>query len=395
MTYALRQRRLDMDSQEQIVDPSHDTCVNQGLMPAFETNNIPIVLMCSNYYVPYLSVFLQSMAQQISPDYNYDIVVLEKEISTEHKCRLRAQVEGYSNISLRFYNPQQELGNVELYIASEVYAEEAYYRLLTPWILTAYDKAIVMDCDIIVRVDLAMLYRHPTGDSLVLGVRDIIYQGFLNGAVPDAYEYAVQELGMHDPYSYINTGVLLMNLKKWRDEYTKEKILQAATAKHYRIQEQDVLNVLFDGKAGFLKVNWNFYVPANPQLICALDMAPDGSQKEYEIAKKDPYLVHYAGVPKPWNDPEVPYADMWWDAARATTFYETLLKRMILYYTQEPNRDRDPRSGARKLADKLLPVGSKRRGFAKCILPKDSLRWRFCKQIYYVFRPQYRPKNGE
>lgn len=380
-----------MDSQEQITASSCSTCVNRSLIPAFESNNIPIVLMCSNYYVPYLGVFLQSLAQQTSPEYNYDLVVLEKEISADHKNRLKEMVGEYSNLSLRFYNPQHELGNVKLYISSEVYAEEAYYRLLAPWILEAYDKAIVMDCDIIVRSDLAELYLYPMKDNLVLGVQDIIYQGFLNGAVPDAYEYASHELGMHDPYSYINTGVLLMNLQKWREEYTREQILLAATSKNYRIQEQDVLNILFDGKAGFLKINWNFYVPANSQLLYALDMAPDLSKREYERAKENPYLVHYAGVPKPWNDPEIPYANLWWDVARGTPFYETSLKRMILYYTQERKCVQDPRSSARKLADKLLPVGSKRRRFAKFILPKGSLRWRFCKQIYYIFQPQYRP----
>lgn len=51
----------------------------------------------------------------------------------------------------------------------------------------------------------------------------------------------------------------------------------------------------------------------------------------------------------------------------------------------------DNRSFARKLADILLPHGTQRRVFAKKILPKGSLRWKFCKQIYYIFAPQYRP----
>lgn len=48
----------------------------------------------------------------------------------------------------------------------------------------------------------------------------------------------------------------------------------------------------------------------------------------------------------------------------------------------------DSRSGARKLADKLLPKGSHRREFAKIILPKGSRRWNFCKKIYRIFRKE-------
>ena len=380
-----------MDSQKQVIFSSDNTFTGQKLLPAFQTNNISIVLMCSNYYVPYLGVFLQSLLQKIALTYNYDIVVLEKEICSEYKLKLNNLVAKYTNVSLRFYNPEKELENVELYISSEVYAKEAYYRLLVPWILTAYDKALVMDCDIIVRRDPAELYLYATGNYLVLGVCDIIYQGFLNGAVPDAYEYATNELGLVDPFSYINTGVLLMSLQKWREKYTKEQILQVAAAKRYRIQEQDVLNILFENKAGFINISWNFYVPANTQLIYALSMAPDASVQQYNEAKMDPYLIHYAGVPKPWNDPEASYADIWWDVARDTPFYEILLKRMILYYIQKNQAPQDFRSGARKLADRILPKGSKRRKIAKLILPKGSIRWRICKQIYYVFQPKYRP----
>lgn len=43
----------------------------------------------------------------------------------------------------------------------------------------------------------------------------------------------------------------------------------------------------------------------------------------------------------------------------------------------------DNRSGVRKLADKLLPKGSRRRNLAKKILPKGSKRWEFCKMVYY------------
>ncbi len=382
-----------MNSQKRVIISSRNTFTEQDLRPAFQNNNIPIVLMCSNYYVPYLCVFLQSLFQKMSLTYNYDVVVLEKEICSEHKSKLKNLVAKYSNVSLRFFNPEKELENVELYIASEVYAKEAYYRLIVPWILTTYNKAIVMDCDIIVRKDPAELYLYDTGDRLVLGVCDIIYQGFLNGAVPDAYEYAVNELKLHDPFSYINTGVLLMNLQKWRDKYTKEQILQVATAKRYRIQEQDVLNILFENEAGFLNISWNFYVPSNTQLMYALSLAPDISLKQYNEAENDPYLVHYAGVPKPWNDPEASYADIWWNVARNTPFYEILLKRMVLYYIHKSSTPQDFRSGARKLADKLLPKGSKRREFAKLILPKGSRRWNFCKQIYFLIRPKYRPKK--
>lgn len=379
---------------------------NQPLLsPRFEKDNIPIVLMSSNLYVVYLYVFLQSLIEASSPQNNYDIIILEKEIQPENKKLLQTLQDGRKNISIRFFNPAKIVGKSHFYVSHAVYAEEAYYRMLTPWILSNYDKAIVMDCDIIVKRNLADLYSINTEGYLVAGVKDIVFQGILKGAVPGTYDYVIDEMKMKDPYEYINTGVLVMNLKKWRQTYTQDEIIKIASTKKFRIQEQDILNVLFEGKAKFLEVGWNYYVAVSDFIKGTLDFAPAKSVDAYECAGKNPYLIHYAGVPKPWNEPEVLHANDFWAVAKRTPVYEIILSRMMnaklgllhpaVYDLQLRAGIFDTRSGARKLADKLLPKGSRRREFAKKLLPKGSLGWRFCKQIYYVFRPKYRPVKVE
>lgn len=375
----------------------------EHLSPKFAANNIPIVLMSSNLYVAYLCVYLQSLMEASSQSNNYDIIILEKEISEENKKLLKSLAEGRQNISIRFYNPARVIGKSKFYIAHAVYAEEAYYRMLTPWILEKYEKAIVMDCDIIVKRDLADLYNTKIDGYLVAGVKDIVFQGILNGSVPGTYEYVLDEMKMKDPYEYVNTGVLVMNLKEWRKEYTQEAVIDIASSKKFRIQEQDILNVLFEGKMKALEVGWNYYVPVSDFLKSSLEFAPAASYQIYKEAGKNPYLIHYAGVPKPWNEPEVLLANEFWSTARRTPVYELLLGRMMdtkvgqlhpaVYDLQIRAGVFDNRTGIRKVADKLLPYGSRRRKFAKMLLPRDSLRWRFCKQILYIFRPNYRPKK--
>ena len=51
----------------------------------------------------------------------------------------------------------------------------------------------------------------------------------------------------------------------------------------------------------------------------------------YEKAKLSPYIIHYAAVPKPWNEPNVEFGDQWWHYARKTSFYESFLKSMSEY----------------------------------------------------------------
>ena len=54
----------------------------------------------------------------------------------------------------------------------------------------------------------------------------MVFQGFLNGAVPDAMAYCQEEMKMKNPYNYVNTGVLVFNLDEWRKAYTKTEIIR-------------------------------------------------------------------------------------------------------------------------------------------------------------------------
>lgn len=396
VTY-LKEKRLAKIVENQLVFFEY-TKRQENLSPMFTENNIPIVLMSSNLYVAYLCVYLQSLMDTCSPSYNYDVIILEKEISKENKKLIKTLLECKSNISVRFYNPAHVIGQSNFYVAHSVYAEEAYYRMLTPWILAQYKKAIVMDCDIIIKRDLAELYSTDVSGYLVAGVKDIVFQGILNGTVPGTYEYVLNEMKMQDPYEYVNTGVLVMNLEEWRKEYTQEEVIDIANSKKFRIQEQDILNVLFEGKMKTLEVGWNYYVPVSEFLKQSLEFAPATSHQIYKEAGEKPYLIHYAGVPKPWNEPEVLLADEFWSTAKRTPVYEILLSRMMnakigqlhpaVYDLQIRAGVFDNRTGARKVADFFFPKGSKRREFLKKIIPKGSIGYAVLKQIYYVFNPK-------
>lgn len=373
------------------------------LEPLPKREAIPIVLLSSSYYVPYLGVCIKSIMLHSSPLNYYDIVVLEREISKYDQELLKKEFAEYENLSLRFFDPSRILDGVNLYVRTAIYSVEGYYRIFIPWILNDYKKAIVLDCDIIVKADLANLFSMDVNGFCAGGVRDVVYQGMLGGGEIEYYDYAKNEMKMHDPYNYVNTGVMLMNLVEIRKCFSRKFVIDYASNNKFRILEQDILNVLFEGKWKYLDIRWNYYLNMNNWVANCLKYAPEKSLKEYEEAKEDPFIIHYANQPKPWDNPGVICSNEFWTVARQTSFYEIIICRMIdnrvtglvpaIQDLQYRMGIFDPRSPARKFADKLLPKGTRRREFVKKIIPKDSLRWRFCKQIYYIFKPQYHPKK--
>ena len=127
-----------------------------------------------------------------------------------------------------------------------------------------------------------------------------------------------------------------------------------------------------------------------------MDLASVKDLDAYKKSKNSPSIIHFANNPKPWGNPSIPNGSEWWSIARSGLYYEELLIRLTNFQIQtfHPVISCDNRSGARRLADKLMPPGTSRREIAKWFLPKGSLRWRLCKQIYYIFKPQYRPPKN-
>ncbi|WP_303691810.1 DUF4422 domain-containing protein [Megamonas hypermegale] len=354
------------------------------LYPIKKKNNIPVILMSSNYFAPYLGVFIQSLINTSSKNNYYDIIVFEREISQRNKSLLEEIVENYSNIKLRFYNPQKKINDVKLYIAAANFAYEAYYRIFSPWILLNYDKAIVMDCDIVLNRDIADLYQFNIDNYLAAAVKDIIYQGFLNSLDRSNWiNYSKEKLGLSEPYNYINTGVLLLNLKKIRERYSFEYVIDFAKNAKFRYQEQDIFNVLLNNSVLFLDRTWNFGVESNLPTKYCHELAPAQSYEEYLETKKNPSIIHYLAKPKPWDDPNVEFADKFWKIARQTSFYEIILARLATDYTNMSiyGHDMFYHNG-------FLSKSKKQRikNFIKIFLPKGTKRHRFVKKAYFKLR---------
>lgn len=375
---------------------------NKELLPAFKNNNnIPIVLVSSEYYIPYVSVLIESIKRYSSQNNNYDIIIFHTSIHEELQKQLQNTVIEYRNISIRFFNASTRIDTSQLFIAAKYYSIEAYYRILTPWILHNYDKAIVMDSDLIVLCDIANLFNVNISDFSLGAVRDVAYQGFLNGAVQGSLEYAKTILKLRNPYNYVNTGVLLMNLKKIRHNTNEYELISFCQSNHFNIQEQDGLNVFFEDDIKPIDLRWNYYVEVNPLIQEAIDSAPEVAKNEYRdidiysSKSHSPFVIHYANQPKPWNDPRGKYAEIWWKVAQKSNFYSIIVYRMmqticdsyqpIIKNNSISSLSNIQVSFARRVADKFLPKGSARREALKKVMPKDSVQWNFLKKIYHAF----------
>ena len=317
-----------------------NTDAEEDILPAFTENNIPIVSNFNDKYAPIFSVFLSSVIAHSSNNYNYDFIVLSDDISESHKKSLQAMLK--ENMSIRFVSAKQYLYGIDLIIKHQVYTPDLYYRIIIPQILKHYDKLIVVDADMICREDIANLYKENIQSYLAGGCIDSVLQGYLNGADPSFMPYALDYMNMDDPYQYINTGLLMFNAKKYRAMYSLS-FLQSFISKHIsnvKIYEQDMLNMLLYKKIKFLDSKWNCYTKSNDFVKRCFSLCPMRTYQKYECARKsNGGIVHYAAHPKPWWDTNVDFADIWWEYARQTPFYEEILARLMDFKISQINQN--------------------------------------------------------
>lgn len=303
------------------------------ILPAFSKKNIPIVLAADNNYVPIMAVMLSSLVKASTRKYNYDILVFNKDISLENQERIHQIVGKYDNFSLRFIDLTPAIKNLEFRVFS-YYSVEIYFRLFMPYLLTHYSKAIYLDCDLIVLKDVAELWEINISSYLVGAIRDIgvLLHYYTKGKIYIDKSYFINTLVGVNPDHYFNSGVLLMNLEKFRQTYKLEEVLHLTMKEKWHFPDQDVLNILCADNAKLLSSEWNTVpeTPGDRKVDNILACIPEPYASDYVNARKKPSIVHYALREKPWLytcslDPEL--FNYFWDFASETSFFNELIFR--------------------------------------------------------------------
>ena len=175
----------------------------------------------------------------------------------------------------------------------------AYLKLLAPGLLPPdAERAIMLDADLIVRSDLGPLWASEIEDRLLLAVQDY-------GCPYVSDSFGIKrylELGLSADAPYFNSGVMLLDLARWREEEIERRSLQylESHATELRCHDQEALNVVAADRWGALDSRWN----QMPHIHSA-EHLPPSPHRERLLAQRavlvsDPHIIHFAARQKPW-----------------------------------------------------------------------------------------------
>ncbi|AUT03363.1 glycosyl transferase [Nostoc sp. CENA543] len=256
-----------------------------------------ICLVCAaddNFSMP-LAATTRSVVANLTNEQHLVLYVIDGGISRVNKSRIIQNLKS-EQVSLKWLKVKKSKFK-HLQTSSSI-TIAAYYRILIPELLPPeIDKAIYLDSDVIVRCSLQELWNLDIQDNYLLAIPDMgaTYVSSPRGLIN------YQELGLAPDCKYFNSGVLVMNLKKWRQEKTSQKIFAYLDKykKYIRWHDQDAMNAVLAGQWEAIDSRWNQmpYLFKYP----SWQNSPF-SEEEYDHLVHHPFIVHFASRDKPWHE---------------------------------------------------------------------------------------------
>ena len=278
-----------------------------------------IALCHDENYAPYGSVVMSSVMGH-NPSVDITFHILHTDLSSEKCLVIKYWVESHPNKSVKFYRMRKE-NFVDFPIDEHTYLDYgAYIRLFLGECLADIDKVLYLDCDIIVNGSLDSLWDTDINGYAVAGVRDRINDYI---RVYNRLQYPLSD-------GYINSGVMLINLKKWRDDsfFDKAKTTAKMSPKILMNHDQDLINMIYHGQIKMLPFKYNlleYYLYTEDWLYM--------DRKYYaEIieACKSPTIIHFCMPQKPWHYECInPYKELYYKYRAMTPWQEVKLTHKV------------------------------------------------------------------
>ncbi len=261
-------------------------------------NKTPIVVAFTpNYFIPAATAML-SVLEHSPKDEGFHFLCLLSEPMPEDLVNRLALLDGGSGrLTYEWFEFKEEL--LEGAYIDPKYTIASSYRLVVADLFPQYDKLIYMDCDIIIRQDLAKLYREvELGDNYLAGVVEASTPWQIKG---------IERIGAKVG-EYINAGFLVMNLALLRQDKMSQKFIEASKVDYLEFPDQDVLNTECLGRILALPPYYNGIRTS------MLEEEKENFLKYYTEADWQAIdqegTIHYTGQ-KPWRAYTIKF-EYWW-----------------------------------------------------------------------------------
>lgn len=276
---------------------------------------VNLVLITDANYMDFTRVAINSAKQTKCPLSRYHFYVMTLDISQSDVSALKA-LEG-ENVAIDVL-PQKEADL--FYIRDTHVSKTSLLKYYIPDALPKLDKVLYLDSDILVLHDLNKLYKTDISGKYLAAVKDPSW--FFENT-------HVLELNLEKRGFYFNSGVMLLNLKKFRQDNLLQKLEDYTNNNFRTYMDQDALNVVVGDDVVLMDFEnnaMNFFFEHID--LATLAQFYNRHWQTYIDVFAPATIIHFASSKKPLG-PAVP----------KTEFFYMLQKLWYKYYSPLPPLD--------------------------------------------------------
>jgi lipopolysaccharide biosynthesis glycosyltransferase len=263
----------------------------------------PIVLACDGSYAMQLATTLVSIVGANRSGQPIEVYVLSDHFSLRMRQRV---VDSLPEGSVVIRWVPVDLSSFQEFSRLPHISRMTFARFMIPRVIPeGVQRVLYLDADLLVLGDLGPLWDVDLKGAVIGAVLDRILDPQLKARLPGLENFPRVR-------DYFNSGVLLIDLDRWRKERISENALQYLTNHpDSPYADQDALNVACDGLWTALDMRWNFYDHFRTAIV------------DIPLAES-PKIVHFVGSQKPWKASALSLnSDLYESFRRRTLFART------------------------------------------------------------------------
>lgn len=237
---------------------------------------ISIVLASDNHYAVLIAALIKSIEHNHKTSERLDFYIIDDGVSAKNRKKIQDSID--PAITRLIWRESATIipPAIQLPADSTSFPFTAYLRIFAPYVVPEQlTKVLYLDVDMLVLEDISTLWHIDLAGKLFAAVQDI--QKVVScswGGIPN-----YKELGMDADTKYFNSGLLLIDAKKWRDADITNQVISCL---HEHLQfvnyaDQYGLNVVLVDQWLELDPCWNWFATfehERPYIIHFLDIKP-------------------------------------------------------------------------------------------------------------------------
>lgn len=281
-------------------------------------NQVNIVFICDEAYVIPTVTAITSLIENKNKDSVYTVYVVTNNLSVD-SIGIFNKFTNIENVSIKIIVKSVEYSEFKIHNKAMYVTKSACLKFELGNILSNLDKVLYLDGDVIVQKDLLELYNTELTNEYAAVVKDFFVMNRLKPSIFERLNIA--------PREYFNSGVMLLNLAKIREDDIVEKLFEYRKNGINVFMDQDTLNVVFGKDVKYLEVYNNFLTTyftsfSIKEINNYFEIAQIVKNKN-DILKKC-LILHYASKIKPWLYYNTKFNNIWYSYYKKSPLNEKL-----------------------------------------------------------------------